>query len=191
MRPMPCWPPMPPAIRASPVRYVDHRTHVLASEGSRDDAGLQPVYDLDLSRKPSGEHHLDDPPLHDEVVEVALDQLLGADLWDELGARVLLWVVGVEAVSILYIDHRAAPEYLGNQVHAGVRPVLRDAPDSWWRLPPVVRRHPGDDDRRAGGEVHGQLVELLLRDADGVVLSHQGRDHQRVLLRDAGPENGE
>src|SRR4051794_9791166 len=97
MRPMPCWPPMPPAImlhypfvplvaadggragcdsRPGPratgslVRYIDHRPDVLALQGPRHDSGLQPVDDLDLLREARGEHHLDDPSLYDEVVQV-------------------------------------------------------------------------------------------------------------------------
>src|SRR5207302_1802684 len=140
----------------------------------RDIARLQPVDDLDRAGVAGAQHQLYHAALHDQVVQVALDQLLAADPGDELCLRVLLRIGGVEAVFILNEDHRAAAKDLRHQVNAGIGAVLRHAAHPGRRLPPVVGGHAGDDDRGTGGEVHGQLVELLFGDADPVVLAHQG-----------------
>ena len=56
-------------------------------------------------------------------------QLLDRDRRDEFRVGVFLGVGGVQAVLVLYVDHRPGAEHLADQEGAGVGPVGRDPPD--------------------------------------------------------------
>ena len=107
-------------------------------------------------------HQVQHGAFHDQVIKVASEQLLHADPRNELGARILLRVLGVEAILVLDEDHLARTECLGNQVAAGVGPLWRDAPDFGVLFPQLIRWHALTDHRpalhqivRHGGEAFG------------------------------------
>ena len=118
-------------------------------------------------------------------------ELLRGDPRDVRRGRVLLRIVGVEAVLVLDEDRARRAEDLGRQEHAGVGAVRRDAAALLALLPVAERRHAGHDRDAAELEVERQLLEVVGQDVDAAVLREQHLQHARVLHRDVLAERRE
>src|SRR5690606_18831709 len=91
-----------PAERPRSAR--DDRSDIFSLERARDLTFDEPVHDLDLRAEARALEVLEHDALDDQVREVALDGLLRRDARDVLGLRVLLRVVGVQAVFVFDVD---------------------------------------------------------------------------------------
>src|SRR4051794_13889833 len=95
----------------------DDRADILAFESREDLARLEAVDDLQLLAPARAGQVVDHDALEDEVIEVAIDQLLGRDPRDVRGGRLLLRIVGVQAVFILDEDRALRAQELAREEH--------------------------------------------------------------------------
>src|SRR5262249_11732624 len=124
---------------------ADDRADIFTLERGQHLAGFESIDDLQLLAPLRARQVLDDDALEHDVGLAARDELDGRDRRNMGRGRVLLGIVGVEAVLIL--DEQRAPraEELGRQKYAGVGAVRRDPAALLALLPVAERRHAAHD----------------------------------------------
>src|SRR5690242_10840625 len=105
----------------------DDRAHILALECGEYLTLLETVDDLQLLAPARAGQVVEQHALDDDVGQVALGKLLGLDPRDVRRRRILLRIVGVEAVLVLDVDGAARAEELAGEEHARIGAVRRDA----------------------------------------------------------------
>ena len=124
-------------------------------------------------------------------LQVEGQEVVQGDLGQKSGAGLFLWIGGKETG--LVFDQNAAPgaDHLGGEKRAHVGAVGWDASSLGGQLPEAVGRHGVHDGDGLEGEVGRQLDDVVVAELEAAVGGQEERDHQGVLLADAGAQLGQ
>ena len=175
---------------------INNSPHMLAVQGCMYASRIaQYVYYLKLLQGLGILEEGQNRALHDQVVQVHLDQLVHMYLVDELQILGLfgLFGIGIEKPPfVLEIQEGLGADVLGQQKSARVRAVGRDGADLRRVFEEPVGRDAGGDGQIPKLAIHGQLLQMVaVADLHSAVLGKKNGQHLRVLPGDLVPQLGQ